>query len=81
MNPEEASMIRNRARASEDFPAPVLPTIPTFSPDLMEQVKFFKTSGSPFLYLVWYSWKVNLPSWGHCAEGLYLPLVQWAWEN
>ena len=31
MQPPAPSMIRNKDKVKEDFPAPVLPTIPTFS--------------------------------------------------
>ena len=52
MYPPAASMMRNNARAKEDLPAPVLPTIPIFSPGLTEQVNSFKTKSSPGLYRV-----------------------------
>jgi len=32
MVPRTGSMILNSARVNDDFPAPVLPTIPIFSP-------------------------------------------------
>ncbi len=41
-----------RLMANEDFPAPVLPTTPTFSPSPTEQVIPLSTSPSPGLYLV-----------------------------
>ncbi len=35
-----------------DFPAPVRPTTPIFSPALIVKVSFFRTEGSPGLYLI-----------------------------
>ena len=32
IEPSAASIMRNRAKVNDDFPAPVLPTIPTFLP-------------------------------------------------
>ena len=52
MYPPAASMMRNKARARDDLPAPVLPTIPIFSPGFTEQVNSFKTKSSPGLYRV-----------------------------
>jgi hypothetical protein len=35
----------------DDFPAPVLPTIPILWPAFAVKLTFFNTLGSPFLYL------------------------------
>lgn len=39
-----------RAEIKEDFPAPVLPTIPTFSFALMCKLRFFKTNAPSSMY-------------------------------
>ena len=44
--PNSGSMILKRAWIIEDFPAPVLPTIPTFYPSSILKEIFFKTKGS-----------------------------------
>jgi len=49
--PWAGSMILRRHVNKVDLPAPVLPTIPTFSPCLMSILTFFKTKGRSFLYL------------------------------
>ncbi len=64
-------MIRKRAKANDDFPAPVLPTIPIFSPGLTEQEKFLRTRSSPGRYLVQKDWKSTAPSDGHLSSGLF----------
>ena len=45
--PVAGSTIRNRATNMEDLPLPVRPQIPTFSPELTVNVKFFNTKGKP----------------------------------
>ena len=48
---ECSSNIRNKAAAILDFPAPVRPTIPSFSPLLQENVIPCNTSGNPDLQI------------------------------
>ena len=43
--PESASTILSSESIIEDFPAPVLPTIPTLQPPSIEKDKFFRTKG------------------------------------
>jgi hypothetical protein len=50
--PSTGSMSRKRAKVREDFPAPVRPTIPTFSLGLTSRVIFLRTRSRPSLYLV-----------------------------
>ena len=45
ISPESGSATRNKAMPRLDLPAPVLPTIPTFSFGLTVKPKFFSTSG------------------------------------
>lgn len=52
--PSAASKILSKQLIRVDFPAPVRPTIPTFSPCLMLRVIPLITSGSPYLYLAQY---------------------------
>ncbi|KAH3687467.1 hypothetical protein WICPIJ_001577 [Wickerhamomyces pijperi] len=52
MWPSTGSIILKMAKASDDFPAPVLPTIPTFSPALMSKLMSFKTKSKFSRYLV-----------------------------
>ncbi len=47
MDPPADSIILNRARVSEDFPAPVRPTIPIFSPEDTLQSMPFSTRSRP----------------------------------
>ena len=49
--PSVISIILDKARVSDVFPAPVLPTIPIFSPFLTLKVKSFKTGFKSCLYL------------------------------
>eukprot|EP00093_Oithona_nana_P014414 14414.XXX_342715_343173_1 [CDS] Oithona nana genome sequencing. len=49
--PESMLIIRKRAKVTEDFPAPVCPTMPTFSLAFTLKLKSFKTKGSPSRYL------------------------------
>ena len=54
----------------------VLQNILTFSPGVMTQVMFFKTSGSPSLYFRSNSLKVMFPSWGHSFGGRLSGIIQ-----
>lgn len=38
ISPSAASLIRNKPKVSEDFPAPVLPTIPIYWEEIQEQL-------------------------------------------
>lgn len=49
--PDWASTILQRARQIVLFPAPVRPTIPTFSPALTLKLKLLRTSSVSGLYL------------------------------
>ena len=51
LDPLSGSNKRKRAWMMELFPAPVLPTIPIFSPWQMEKEMFLSTRGRPYLYL------------------------------
>ena len=51
LEPWSGSMRRNKAWMIEDFPAPVLPTIPILWPAFAKKLTFFNTLGSPSLYL------------------------------
>jgi hypothetical protein len=53
IDPPTDSRIRNRARVSDDFPAPVRPTIPIFSPATMLKETPLRTSSRPSRYRVW----------------------------
>ena len=43
IEPSAASIIRNRAKVKDDFPAPVLPTIPTFFPPATSKDTLLRT--------------------------------------
>jgi len=49
MDPSAGSTSLKSASVSEDFPAPVRPTIPTFWPPSISKETFFKTKSSPSL--------------------------------
>lgn len=51
-DPGSVSQILNTDWMIEDFPAPVLPTMPTFSPGKILKETFFRTKGNPYLYLI-----------------------------
>ena len=51
--PSAGSTSRKRDTPIEDFPEPVLPTMPIFSFALMLHVMPFKTSGKFSLYRIW----------------------------
>lgn len=65
MSPESRSHNLNKHERRVDFPAPVLPTMPTFSPLLMFAVKSFKESGKSLRYLMFTELKVRSPVLGH----------------
>ena len=62
--PEYASTIRHRARHIVLLPAPVLPTIPTFSPAFTSNVKSFRTSSVSGQYLRWKFLNSTVPIYG-----------------
>merc|ERR1711871_1280315 len=57
-----SSTIRNKADMRLDFPAPVLPTMPSLSPGLISTFSDFKTSGRPNRYRNDTSLKTKIPS-------------------
>jgi len=87
IRPSAASIIRKSAKAKEVFPAPVLPTIPTyilfnfwkffsnftFSPGLISAVIPRKERSNSGLYLHEYFWKWTAPRLGQ-SDGGSLPL-------
>lgn len=50
MVPEKSSIILLRASPTVVFPAPVLPTIPTFSPDFTSKERFLRAKSVYGLY-------------------------------
>ena len=66
--PSLNSTILKRAYRIELFPAPVLPTIPTFIPGSTSKLKFFRDGSKSSLYLIVILEKVIFPVCGHfCA--------------
>lgn len=51
MEPDKSSTILLRVKPIEVFPAPVLPTIPIFCPELISKDKFLRTVSVYGLYL------------------------------
>ena len=51
ISPDEGSMILKSKLNKVDFPAPVRPTIPTFSPALINTLIYDKTQGRSDRYL------------------------------
>ena len=49
IEPSAGSTNLNKARVSDDLPAPVLPTIPTFCPPSISKETLFKTRSRPSL--------------------------------
>ncbi len=64
MDPSTASIMRNRAKVNDDFPAPVRPTTPTLSPGFTLNDISFKTSSKPSRYRVLYLSKLISPFCG-----------------
>merc|ERR1719234_2557741 len=64
--PLVGSIILNSARLRLDFPAPVLPTMPTFSLSETSKLKFSRTQGSSGRYLVAYPSNLISPVDGQC---------------
>ena len=62
--PSVTSTRRNIVDVKVDFPAPVLPTIPIFSPGWMVQLMLRRTGSRPGLYRTSTSMKSILPSVG-----------------
>ena len=52
LHPSSGSTVLNQAWTMEDLPAPVLPTIPTFSQSLMLKETDFNTCGNYGLYFI-----------------------------
>jgi hypothetical protein len=46
------SAILNKATNKDDYPAPVRPTHPIFSPERIENVTPFNTGSIPYLYFI-----------------------------
>ena len=63
--PVSASTILSSARIIDDFPAPVLPTMPIFSPSFIYILRFFRTKGNPDRYLNEKLFKEISPFSGH----------------
>ena len=59
----------------EDFPEPVLPTIPTLSPALISRLTPFSTRGSPSLYLIARSVRLIWPLQNKNYEFYFPPQV------
>ena len=75
-DPIYGSAILNSAWMMEVFPAPVLPTIPTFSPSLILNERFFKTRGRPSLYLIEKFLNLIIAFYGHySSDSLILDLL------
>ena len=73
--PSAASTILKKASVRDDFPAPVRPTTPIFSPP--ETLKFspLRTRSSPSLYRIFKSQTSMLPFNGHSSLGSFSGLV------
>ena len=72
MFPVAGSTRRKRATSRELFPAPVLPTMPSFSPGSTWNCKPLRTSGRPSRYLNWNSLKTTRPCDGHADGGVFV---------
>ena len=70
ISPSIISMILDKDRQIVLLPAPVLPTIPIFSPGLTSNVKFFRTTSVLGLYFKNTFLNSTFPLSGH--SGLYL---------
>ena len=67
IDPTSNPIILDNANDIVDFPAPVLPTTPIFSPGLISKDKPFKTKSAPGLYLKYTSLKSSFPYYGHSS--------------
>ena len=72
---------RNKAATRLDFPAPVRPTIPTFSLGSVLNERLRSTSFSSGAYRNSMSENSTLPSWGHSATGCKKVGLSIAWES
>ena len=57
-DPYSGSQILSKDCIIDDFPAPVLPTIPTFYPFKTLKLTPLSTKGNSFLYFIWKSLKI-----------------------
>jgi hypothetical protein len=74
--PVSASSILNKHKAKLLFPAPVLPTTPTFSPALTSNVIFFKDGSSSGRYFAENSTNFMFPFSGQFSLGLLVSTIQ-----
>lgn len=66
--PDEIYVIPSKVLMMVVFPAPVLPTIPIFSPGLMLQLIPLRTSGRSFLYLAFRFLNSIAPAFTICSD-------------
>jgi len=78
MLPPAGSMMRNKLNVRELFPAPVRPTMPTFSLGLISRLMSFNTRSSPSLYRVEKLRNTTAPSAGQLDGGLLLARISGA---
>lgn len=78
MLPPAASIMRNKLNVRELFPAPVRPTMPTFSLGLISRLMSFNTKSSSFLYRVEKLRNETAPSAGQLEGGLLLGMISGA---
>jgi hypothetical protein len=64
---------RNKHEIREDLPAPVLPTIPVFSPLLISKDTSFRTSGPFAEYFIETDSNLKFPAVGQNLEGIHVP--------
>lgn len=67
--PSKKETIRQRIWMILDFPDPVLPTIPIFSPGLVSKLTFFRAYGHDDLYFKLTLTNVITPCDGHAKGG------------
>lgn len=63
IDPKEASIIRNNAKVSDDLPAPVLPTIPTYKQYMIYHDRFHWSLPRRILLFTPRARRVNMNKW------------------
>ena len=79
--PDAGSTMRNNATNRDDFPLPVLPHTPSFSPASAVNVRSLSTRGKPGRYLMFRPVTTSLPFCGHAVGSAWITFGAVSWSD